>query len=88
MYIKNIKIKNFRNYDTLDLDFHKGINIIYGKNGQGKTNLLESIYVLALTKSHRSFIDNDLIKENNLSSKISGKIKKNVLLLQNSDVCI
>ncbi len=79
MYIKNIKISKFRNYDTLELEFNKGINIIYGKNGQGKTNLLESIYVLGLTKSHRVFIDNDLIKRDSISSKISGQIKKNSL---------
>ena len=62
MYFKSIKITNFRNYETLSLDLHKGINILYGKNAQGKTNLLESIYVLGLTKSHRDFIDHDLIK--------------------------
>ncbi len=79
MYINNIKISKFRNYDTLDINFNKEINIIYGKNGQGKTNLLESIYVLGMTKSHRSFIDNDLIKDNNLAAKISGQlINKNI----------
>ena len=65
---------NFRNYNTLSLNFHKGINIIYGENGQGKTNLLEAIYVLALTKSHRSFIDKNLIKENCDASKIVGNV--------------
>ena len=45
MYLKNINITNFRNYDNLALSLEKGINIIYGKNGQGKTNLLESLYV-------------------------------------------
>lgn len=72
MYLKNIKIQNFRNYDTLSLDFDKGLNIIYGSNGQGKTNLLESIYVLGMTKSHRSYIDNNLIKENKNFFKIKG----------------
>ncbi len=74
MYIKDICLTNFRNYDTLSLTFHKGINIIYGENAQGKTNLLESIYVLALTKSHRSFIDKTLIKENSEKSKIIGNV--------------
>ena len=64
MYIDNISLVNFRNYDNLTLKLKQGINIIYGNNAQGKTNLLESIYVLALTKSHRSFIDNNLIKNN------------------------
>ena len=61
MYIKSIKLHNFRNYKKLSVSFSKKINIIYGKNAQGKTNLLESIYVLCFTKSHRSFIDNNLI---------------------------
>ena len=62
MYLKRLKIHSFRNYDTLSLTLTKGINILYGENAQGKTNLLESIYVLGLTKSHRSIIDNNLIK--------------------------
>lgn len=74
MYIKDINIKNFRNYDNLSLKFDKGINIIYGNNGQGKTNLLESLYFLALTKSHRSYIDNNLIKNNKDSFKLVGNI--------------
>ena len=52
--------------------FYKGINIIYGDNAQGKTNLLESIYVLGLTKSHRSFIDDNLIKNGCESLMIKG----------------
>ena len=74
MYIKDINIINFRNYDKLSLKLEKGINIIYGNNGQGKTNLLESLYVLALTKSHRSYIDNNLIKNNKTFLKINGNI--------------
>ena len=62
MKIEHLKLTNFRNYDQLELDFNKNINLFIGNNGQGKTNILESIYVLALTKSHRSFIDNNLIK--------------------------
>ena len=58
---KKIKITRFRNYKSLSVTLTKGINIIYGENAQGKTNLLESIYVLGLTKSHRSFIDNNHI---------------------------
>ena len=61
MYIKKLKLHGFRNYKKLMFTLTKGINIIYGENAQGKTNLLESIYVLGLTKSHRSFIDNNLI---------------------------
>lgn len=74
MYLKNIKIKNFRNYKNLDISFKKGINIIYGENGQGKTNLLESIYFLAMTKSHRSYIDNNLINNEESLFKLNGDL--------------
>ena len=77
MIIQDLKIKNFRNYDELNLKFNKTVNIIYGKNGQGKSNLLESIYVLGLTKSHRSAIDSYLIKDNKYFSKINSKIITN-----------
>ena len=74
MQLKNLKIKNFRNYDDLKLELSDGINIIYGDNGQGKTNLLESIYVLSFTKSHRSFIDNTLIKNEKNNAIIKGTL--------------
>jgi len=74
MFLKNIKLSNFRNYDKLELNLSKGLNIIYGNNGQGKTNLIESIYFLGMTKSHRSYIDNNLIKENTNSFKINGSL--------------
>lgn len=74
MVLKNINVSQFRNYSNLDLTLKNGINIIYGDNAQGKTNLLESIYVLALTKSHRSFIDNNLIKVGEKSAKIKGTV--------------
>lgn len=78
MILKNISIVNFRNYKKLDLELNKKINIIYGHNGQGKTNILESIYVLALTKSHRSFIDNTLIKNGEEKAVVKGTLKKNM----------
>ena len=70
MFLKKLYLSKFRNYDDLLIEFNNGINIIYGDNAQGKTNLLESIYVFGLTKSHRSFIDNNLINENNNLSQI------------------
>ncbi len=90
MYLKNIKISNFRNYDKLELDLYKNVNIIYGNNGQGKTNLLESIYLLGLTKSHRSYIDNNIIKNDKEFLKINGniyfnKIKSNLEIIINKD---
>ncbi|MGE5456115.1 MAG: DNA replication/repair protein RecF [Ignavibacteriales bacterium] len=77
MILKKIEIVNFRNYESLELNLNKKTNIIYGNNAQGKTNILESIYVLGLTKSHRSFIDNNLIKEGQTKSRIVGIVENN-----------
>lgn len=77
MFLKKIYLSQFRNYNHLLLDLHPGINIIYGDNAQGKTNFLESIYVLAITKSHRSFIDNNLIQNGEAYSQIKGIIEEN-----------
>ena len=77
MILHSIKLGNFRNYENIEVSLSNGINIIYGDNAQGKTNLLESIYVLALTKSHRSFIDHNLIKDEKQISKVSGRVEKN-----------
>ena len=79
MILKKLELRNFRNYEYLVTRFYKGINIIYGDNAQGKTNLLESIYVLGITKSHRSFIDNNLIKDGQNLATISGIINKGSL---------
>lgn len=62
MIIKNIKLKNFRNYDELDLKLDKGINIFYGDNAQGKTNIIEAIFMSAIGKSFRTNKDSELIK--------------------------
>ena len=79
MILKKIELSNFRNYNHLSTRFYKGINIIYGDNAQGKTNLLESIYTLGLTKSHRSFIDNNLIKNGEDKSIIRGIVNNGSL---------
>ena len=75
MILKTIKLENFRNYEQAFLELSPNINIFYGNNGQGKTNLLESIYVLAISKSHRSFIDNSLINKNQKYGGIVGVIR-------------
>lgn len=62
MIIKNIKLKNFRNYDELDLNLDKGVNIFYGDNAQGKTNIIEAIFISAIGKSFRTNKDSELIK--------------------------
>lgn len=76
MYLKKLKLHNFRNYRSLNVTLTKGINIIYGENAQGKTNLLESIYVLGFTKSHRNFIDNNLINNESEYLTIEGIVNK------------
>lgn len=75
MILKDLTVINFRNYKNTSLKFSPKINIIYGDNAQGKTNLLESIYVLGLTKSHRSFIDNNLIRSGEKKALIKGNIE-------------
>lgn len=62
MVIKSLKLKNYRNYDLLDLTFDPKTNILYGDNAQGKTNILEALYLTGTTKSHRGTKDRDLIK--------------------------
>jgi len=74
MYLKNIYVSHFRNYDDFHISFQPSMNIIYGNNAQGKTNLLEAIYVLGMTKSHRSFIDNTLIQKNESTAYLKGTV--------------
>ena len=78
MQLKKIRLQNYRNYDNFEIDFGKKLNIIIGNNAQGKTNLLESIYVLAVTKSFLSINDKGLIKFDNKFAKISGEITNNL----------
>lgn len=61
MIIKSLELADFRNYETLNLSFDKGTNILYGDNAQGKTNILEAIYVSATTKSHKGSKDKEII---------------------------
>ena len=63
MYLKKIKIKNFRNYDNLEMIFEKGINYLFGLNGVGKTNLIEAIYYVSNLESFRTSDDKNLIKD-------------------------
>lgn len=76
MIIKSIELADFRNYDTLNLTFNKGTNILYGDNAQGKTNILEAIYVAATTKSHKGSKDRDIINFNREESHIRAYIEK------------
>lgn len=77
MIVKRVELSNFRNYELLKLDLDKKTNILYGKNAQGKTNVLESIYVCSTTKSHRSNKDAELIKLDSDEAHIKLYIEKN-----------
>lgn len=71
MHINEIKIENFRNIDFMGIFPHKEINVIYGNNGQGKTNLLEAIWLFTGCKSFRNSKDSELVQFNEECSKIS-----------------
>lgn len=77
MKLNNLKIVNFRNYERINLDLNDSLNIIYGNNGSGKTNLVEAIYTLGLTRSFRTKIDKNLIRKGELSTKIEGDVINN-----------
>ena len=62
MYIESLQLKNYRNYESLDINLDKETNILYGDNAQGKTNILEAIYLCGTTKSHRGSKDREIIK--------------------------
>ncbi len=61
MFVKSLELWNYRNYEKLHIEFDPGTNILYGDNAQGKTNILESIYVCATSKSHRGSKDKEII---------------------------
>ncbi|BCN28709.1 DNA replication/repair protein RecF [Anaeromicropila herbilytica] len=90
MLIKTLELSNFRNYEHLSMDFSSGTNILYGDNAQGKTNILEAVYLCGTTKSHRGSKDREIIKldedeshirlvleRNNICHKIDMHLKKN-----------
>ena len=62
MFIESIELSDYRNYSHLHIDFHKGTNVLYGDNAQGKTNILEAVYVCSTTKSHRGSKDKEIIR--------------------------
>ena len=61
MKLKSLKLNNFRNYKESKIDFFEGINVFYGENAQGKTNILEAVYIFSSAKSHRGVKDKELI---------------------------
>ncbi|MFC7786488.1 MULTISPECIES: DNA replication/repair protein RecF [Rossellomorea] len=76
MYIEQLELRNYRNYESIDVSFENKVNVILGENAQGKTNIMESIYVLAMAKSHRTSNDKDLIRWDEEYAKIKGRIQK------------
>ena len=72
MFLKSLELNNFRNVSKVSFDFDKNINIFIGNNAQGKTNILESIYFLAITRSHRTHNEMNLVKSEELYTKVSG----------------
>lgn len=77
MNIKKIKLLNFRNYDSLDIALSPSINIIYGDNAQGKTNLLEAIYISSIGKSYRADKEVEVVKFKEKFSRINLEYEKN-----------
>ena len=62
MHLEQIELQNYRNYEQTTLNFSSSINVLIGENAQGKTNLIESIYFLAMSRSHRTSRDRELIR--------------------------
>lgn len=76
LYIKELALTNYRNYEKTTVAFENKVNVILGENAQGKTNIMESIFVLSMAKSHRTSNDKELIKWENEFAKISGVVEK------------
>lgn len=79
MILKSLKLQNFRNYGTLNLTFDENINIFYGDNAQGKTNILEAVYLSGTTKSHKGSRDRDIIQFESEESHIETVVNKDGL---------
>lgn len=77
MVLKSLELSNFRNYDFLNIEFDKGTNILFGDNAQGKTNILEAIYLCATTKSHKGSKDSDIVKFEAQEAHIRAYLQKN-----------
>ena len=82
MIIKSLKLKNYRNYDLLDLTFVPKTNILYGDNAQGKTNILEALYLSGTTKSHRGTKDRDMIQFGYDESHLETVVEKKGIIFQ------
>jgi DNA replication and repair protein RecF len=77
LWIKNLKLKNFRNYERLEINFSNNFNIIYGDNAQGKTNIIEAIFLCASGRSHRTPRDFEMIRNGTDRFEVSVVLRKN-----------
>lgn len=76
MFVNNIALQQYRNYEQLELNEFGPVNLLIGQNAQGKTNLVEAIFVLALTKSHRTSRDKELISFGAASTHLAADVDK------------
>lgn len=76
MWLQHLSLKTFRNYKETKIDFNPKLNVFLGRNAQGKTNMLEAIYFLALTRSHRTRTDKNLIHFDEEQLHLSGLVQK------------
>lgn len=74
MYLEKLELKHFRNYEDVNVAFSPQVNVLIGKNAQGKTNLLESIYVLAMARSHRTSNDREMVTLKKDAALIRGEV--------------
>ena len=77
MYIESIRLNNFRNYESLEMNFDQGTNILYGDNAQGKTNILEAVYLAGTSKSHKGSKDKEMIRFDGDEAHIRTLVDKN-----------
>ena len=76
MWIKKIELKNFRNYKNQKLELNKNVNVLYGENAQGKTNIIESIFLCSMGKSFRAKKDKEMIKLDEDSCSVEVEYEK------------
>ena len=76
MFVKSLELKNFRNYEQLQIDFDQATNILFGDNAQGKTNILEAIFLSGTSKSHKGSKDSEIINFSKDESHIKTVISK------------
>ena len=79
MIVESVELKDYRNYEFLDMNFNEHVNIIYGDNAQGKTNILESIYMCSTSKSHRGSKDREIVRFGEDESHIKLNVLKHVM---------